>query len=53
VLHYEGELRAGRFAMMTQGNPEDVQAAHRLLEAAGAIEVRDHGGREEGAGRPA
>jgi hypothetical protein len=44
VLHYESEVRAGRFAMMMQGNPEDARAAHRLLEAAGAMEVRDHCG---------
>ena len=42
VQHYERAIRAGRFALMTLGNHEDAHAACRLLQGAGAMEVREH-----------
>lgn len=38
----EGAIRAGRFALLAQGTPREVDVAHALLQSAGAVEVQQH-----------
>jgi hypothetical protein len=52
VARYEAAIRAGRFALVMQGNRLDAAAARRTLEQAGALEVRQHVPLEDDGARP-
>jgi hypothetical protein len=42
VERYERAVRAGRFAVLAQGDRGEADVAHGLLRSAGALEVREH-----------
>jgi hypothetical protein len=44
VIQYENDVKAGKFLVLAQGNPEEVQRAKELLSASKATTVAVHSG---------
>jgi hypothetical protein len=44
VIQYENDVKAGKFLVLAQGNPEEVERAKELLAASKATTVAVHSG---------